>query len=439
MRLALCFALGVGLSLAQSPSAVVFENVRIFRGSGDTLSGPSHILVSGNKITRIATSPIPDPAGTAVTRIAGGGRVLMPGLINAHSHLMFASVSQLTLMTADVGLVHIAGAKAAEATLMQGFTSVRDVGGPVFGLKQAIDAGLTIGPRIWPSGASISQTGGHGDFRIPTEVPSPPGAFSYAERMGATALADGPDSIRMRSREQLMRGASQLKVMAGGGAASMFDPLDVTQYTGPELRAAVEAAENWGTYVAVHAYTPRAVRQSIEAGVKCVDHGHLLDEDTVKLMAEKKVWWSLQPFVDDRKSGFEEGSPNRIKQLQVMKGTERAYALAKKYRVKTAWGTDTLFNAESARNEGEKLVWTSRFVSPAEVLTMATSANGELLALSGLRSPYEGKLGVVEEGALADLLLVNGDPIADLKLLADPAKNLLVIMKDGRIYKNLVK
>lgn len=439
MRLALCFALGVGLSLAQSPSAVVFENVRIFRGSGDTLSGPSHILVSGNKITRIATSPIPDPAGTAVTRIAGGGRVLMPGLINAHSHLMFASVSQLTLMTADVGLVHIAGAKAAEVTLMQGFTSVRDVGGPVFGLKQAIDAGLTIGPRIWPSGASISQTGGHGDFRIPTEVPSPPGAFSYAERMGATALADGPDSIRMRSREQLMRGASQLKVMAGGGAASMFDPLDVTQYTGPELRAAVEAAENWGTYVAVHAYTPRAVRQSIEAGVKCVDHGHLLDEDTVKLMAEKKVWWSLQPFVDDRKSGFEEGSPNRIKQLQVMKGTERAYALAKKYRVKTAWGTDTLFNAESARNEGEKLVWTSRFVSPAEVLTMATSANGELLALSGLRSPYEGKLGVVEEGALADLLLVNGDPIADLKLLADPAKNLLVIMKDGRIYKNLVK
>jgi imidazolonepropionase-like amidohydrolase len=147
----------------------------------------------------------------------------------------------------------------------------------------------------------------------------------------------------------------------------------------------------------------------------------------------------LQPFVDDRKSGFEEGSPNRIKQLQVMKGTERAYALAKKYRVKTAWGTDTLFNAESARNEGEKLVWTSRFVSPAEVLTMATSANGELLALSGLRSPYEGKLGVVEEGALADLLLVNGDPIADLKLLSDPAKNLLVIMKDGRIYKNLVK
>jgi imidazolonepropionase-like amidohydrolase len=439
MRLPISFVWALGLLSAQTPNAVVFENVRIFRGSGDSLTAPSHVLVTGNKIARISASPIPDPPGAAVTRVAGAGKTLMPGLINAHSHLMFASVSQLTMMTADVGLVHIAAAKTAEATLMQGFTSARDVGGPIFGLKQAIDAGIAPGPRIWPSGASISQTGGHGDFRIPTEVPAPPGSFSYAERMGATALADSPDAIRMRSREQLMRGASQLKVMAGGGAASIFDPLDVTQYTAPELRAAVEAAENWGTYVTVHAYTPRAVRQSIEAGVKCIDHGHLLDEDTVKLMAAKGVWWSLQPFVDERKSGFEEGSPNRIKQLQVMKGTERAYALAKKYRVKTAWGTDTLFNAEAARQEGEKLIWTSRFVTPAEVLTMATSANGELLALSGLRSPYEGKLGVVEEGALADLLLVNGDPIADLKLFTDPAKNLLVIMKDGRVYKNLVK
>lgn len=439
MRITICFAFGVGLAIAQTPPAVIFENVRIFRGSGDALSAPSHVLVSGNKIERISPNPVPNPPGAAVTRIQGGGRTLMPGLINAHAHLMFASLSQITMLTADAGLVHIAGSKAAEATLMQGFTTVRDLGGPIFGLKQAIDAGITSGPRIWPSGATISQTGGHGDFRIPTEVPAPPGAFSYAERLGATALADSPDSIRMRSREQLMRGASQLKVMAGGGAASMFDPLDVTQYTVPEIRAAVEAAENWGTYVAVHAYTPHAVRQSIEAGVKCIDHGHLLDEDTVKLMAAKGVWWSLQPFVDERKSGFEEGSPNRIKQLQVMKGTERAYALAKKHRVKVAWGTDTLFNAEAARQEGEKLIWTTRFHTPAEVLTMATSANGELLALSGLRTPYEGKLGVVEEGALADLLLVDGDPLTDLKLLTDPGKNLLVIMKDGRVYKNILK
>lgn len=439
MRLPVVLVLALGMVSAQTPTAAIFENVRIFRGTGDTLSAPSHVLVSGNKIERISPNPIADPPGATVTRIAGGGRTLMPGLINAHSHLMFATLPQIAMLTADAGLVHIAGAKAAESKLMQGFTSVRDVGGPIFGLKQAIDAGITPGPRIWPSGATISQTGGHGDFRIPTEVPAPPNSFSYAERLGATALADSPDTVRMRSREQLMRGASQLKVMAGGGASSMFDPLDVTQYTVPELRAAVEAAENWGTYVTVHAYTPRAVRQSIEAGVKCIDHGHLLDEDTVKLMAAKGVWWSLQPFVDERKSGFEEGSPNRLKQLQVMKGTERAYALAKKYRVKVAWGTDTLFNAEASRKEGEKLIWTTRFHTPAEVLAMATSANGELLALSGLRSSYEGKLGVVEEGALADLLLVNGDPVADLKLLTEPATNLLVIMKDGRIYKNLLK
>jgi imidazolonepropionase-like amidohydrolase len=159
----------------------------------------------------------------------------------------------------------------------------------------------------------ISQTGGHGDFRLPTELPAPPGYFSFSERIGAVAIADNPDEVRLRAREQLALGASQIKLMAGGGVSSSYDPLDVTQYTVPELRAAVEAADNWGTYVTVHAYTPRAVRQAIEAGVKCIEHGQLLDEPTVKLMAEKGLWWSLQPFTDDGSSTFAEGSPNRVK------------------------------------------------------------------------------------------------------------------------------
>jgi imidazolonepropionase-like amidohydrolase len=155
----------------------------------------------------------------------------------------------------------------------------------VFGLKRGIDLGLVPGPRIWPSGAFISQSGGHGDFRLPNELPAAPGSFSFSERVGAAAIADNPDTVRLRAREQLALGASQLKLMAGGGVASSFDPLDVTQYTVPELRAAVEAAENWGTYVTVHAYTPRAVRQAIEAGVQCIDHGQMLDEATAQLMA----------------------------------------------------------------------------------------------------------------------------------------------------------
>jgi imidazolonepropionase-like amidohydrolase len=234
-----------------------------------------------------------------------------------------------------------------------------------------------------------------------------------------------------------MRGASQIKLMAGGGVSSHYDPLDVTQFTVPELRAAVEAAENWGTYVTVHAYTPRAVRQALEAGVTCIDHGQLLDESTAKLMAEKGVWWSLQPFLADRPSEFPEGSPNRLKQLEMNRGTDSAYALAKQFGIKTAWGSDILFNPELAAMQGAELTKLVRWYTPAQVLKMATADNAELLALSGRRSPYQGKLGVVEVGALADLLLVDGDPLQDLALLEDPGKNFLMIMKDGRIFKNL--
>ena len=416
--------------------AVVIENVRIFNGTSDGLSAPSNVLIVGNVIKSISSAPLGDPAGASVTRIHGGGRTLMPGLIDAHTHLMFATVPQMLVFTSDIGYLNVAAVKAANDMLMRGFTSIRDLGGPVFGLKKGIDAGLVPGPRIWPSGAFISQTGGHGDFRLPNELPAHPGDYSYTERVGATAIADNADTVRQRTREQLALGASQIKLMAGGGVASSFDPLDVTQYTVPELRAAVEAAENWGTYVTVHAYTPRAVRQAIEAGVKCIDHGQLLDEPTVKLMAEKGVWWSLQPFTDDQPSAFAEGSPNRIKQLKMFSGTDNAYTLAKKYRIKTAWGTDTLFSAETAAKQGATLAKMVRWYSPAVVLKMATADNAELLALSGLRSPYAGKLGVVEEGALADLLLVEGNPVENITLIAEPDKNFALIMKDGKIYKN---
>jgi imidazolonepropionase-like amidohydrolase len=360
----------------------------------------------------------------------------MPGLIDAHTHVMFATLPQAAILTSDLGFINIAAAKGAGDMLMRGFTSVRDLGGPVFGLKRGIDAGMVAGPRIWPAGAFISQTGGHGDFRLPNDLPAQPGDFTFSERVGAAAIADNADVVRQRAREQLALGASQVKLMAGGGVSSSYDPLDVTQYTVPELRAAVEAAENWGTYVTVHAYTPRAVRQAIEAGVKCIDHGQLLDDATAKLMAEKGIWWSLQPFVDDKPSAFPEGSPNRLKQLEMFGGTDKAYALAKKHRIRTAWGTDNLFSAANEALQGASLAKMVRWYTPAEVLRMATADNAELLALSGLRSPYPGKLGVVEKGALADLLLVDGDPIANIKLIEDPAKNFVLIMKDGRIHKN---
>jgi imidazolonepropionase-like amidohydrolase len=419
--------------------ALLFENVRVFTGTADRLTPPQNVLVVGNLIRTVSPAPIEPPAGAAVTRIDGGGRTLMPGLIDAHTHLMFATLPQVALLTADIGYVQIAAGKGATEMLLRGFTSARDLGGPVFGLKKAIDTGVIPGPRIWPAGAFVSQSGGHGDFRLPTEVPARPGDWSYGERVGAAAIADDPDTVRKRVREQLQLGASQVKLMAGGGISSAFDPLDVTQYSVAELRAAVEAAENWGTYVTVHAYTPRAVRQAIEAGVQCIDHGQLLDEATAKLMAEKGVWWSLQPFLDDGTAAFPEGSPNRIKQKQMQAGTDLAYRLAKKYGIRTAFGVDALFDPKAAARQGEWLVRLLRWYTPAEALRMATAGNAELLALSGPRNPYPGLLGVVAKGALADLLLVDGDPLANLALLADPEKNLAVIVKDGQVYKNSLR
>jgi imidazolonepropionase-like amidohydrolase len=434
------FALG-SFGLAQTaPPLVLFKNVRIFDGKANVLSAPSNVLVRGNKIEKISSGTIPVDRKADTRIIQGGGRTLMPGMIDAHWHAMMAVPSLNVAMVADEGFLNLVAGREARNTLMRGFTSVRDLSGPVFGLKRAIDTGVIEGPRIWPAGAMISQTGGHGDFRMPYELPkalgNPP---SHQEASGGSAIADNPDEVRLRSREQFMRGAVFLKLAAGGGVASNYDPLDASQYTEAEFRAAVEAAENMGTYVTVHAYTPRAVQTAIRGGVRCIDHGQLLDEATAKLIADKGIWLCLQPFLDDQDAApFPPGSDNRAKQLQMDSGTDTAYALAKKYKIKTAWGTDVLFDAKLAARQGAQLAKMVRWYTPAEALIMATSTNAELLTLSGPRNPYPGKLGVVEEGALADLLLVEGDPIANIKLIEDPAKNLVVIMKDGKIVKDIL-
>jgi len=417
----------------------VFSNVRIFDGKSGRLSPPSNVLVRGNTIEKISTDPISVDRRADTTLIDGKGHTLMPGLIDAHWHAMMAATPLNVLMTADVGYLNLLASAEAGKTLMRGFTTIRDLGGPVFGLKRAIDEGVVIGPRIYPSGAMITTTGGHGDFRQIWELPRVIGGpLTHIEELGAAIIADSPDEVRTRVREQLMQGASQIKLMAGGGVASPHSPLDVSTFTEPELHAAVEAAENWGTYVTVHAYTSAAIQRSIAAGVKCIEHGHLMDEATAKLMAERGVWLSTQPFTGDEESNpFPPGSDQYAKKMKVAAGTENVYALAKKYNLKTAWGSDVLFDAAQADRQGAILTRMTRWYTSAEALKMATSVNGELLALSGPRNPYPGKLGVVETGALADLLLVDGDPIANIKLIEDPAKNFLVIMKDGKIYKNI--
>jgi imidazolonepropionase-like amidohydrolase len=437
MLSAACLLAVAAAARAQAdPPETLFRNVRVFDGMADRLSAPTSVLVRGNLIAAIGPAA---RGSAAATIVEGGGRTLMPGLIDAHTHLSFSSLMPEQMLAPNVtpATVQAAAAAEAERMLLRGFTTARDMGGPIFELKARIDSGAAMGPRVWPSGAVISQTAGHGDFRTPAERSRRFfGKPAQAELLDATFIADGREEVLTATRENLRRGASQIKLMAGGGVSSDYDPLDVAQYTLDELRAAVEAAEDWNSYVAVHAYTPRAVQKAIAAGVKVIEHGQLLDEATARLMAEKGIWWSLQPFIEDgTDSRFAEGTPNREKQKQMYAGTDTAFALAKKHRVKIAFGTDKL-DPKSTDRQNADLVKMRRWFTPVEVLRMATSGNAGLLALSGPRAPYRGRLGVVQEGALADLLLVDGDPIANLDLMADPARNFRLIMKDGKIHKN---
>lgn len=420
---------------AQPPPAekqTLFTNVRIFDGKSAKLTAPTNVLVKGNVIAAIGANA----KSSTATIINGGGRTLMPGLIDNHVHITMSAWTQEEALADGVTSadLEVKAAKESEAMLMRGFTAVRDLGGPVFELKAGIDAGKYKGPRIWPSGPMVSQTSGHGDSRLPSERSRVFfGERGRAENLGVSYVADGRPEVLAATREALRFGASQIKVHAGGGAATAYDPLDVSQYTLDELKAAVEAADDWNTYVTVHAYTVRSVRRAIEAGVKSIEHGQLLDEDTIRLMAEKGIWLSLQ--VLDPAPATQTQAVKEKKQ-QVVDGTDFAYRMAKKYNVKLAWGTDFLFYPPQNANQNKDMLKLRKWFTAAEILKMVTNDNAELLALSGPRSPYKGKLGVVETGALADLLLVNGDPTTNLEVVADPEKNMMVIMKDGKIYKN---
>lgn len=428
-----------GTAHAQAPdrpdqsAETLFRNVRVFDGSTPRLSAPTDVLVRGNLIAAIGADAQPGPQATV---IEGRGRTLMPGLIDVHVHLTFGALTMPQLLSPDLtpASADQQAAVQAERMLLRGFTSVRDVGGPVWTLKAGIDAGKFRGPRIWPSGPVISQTAGHGDFRLPSERSRRFfGEASRAEKLGATFIADGRDEVLTAVRENLRFGASQIKLMAGGGTSSDYDPLDVTQYTLDEMKAAVEAAEDWGTYVTVHAYHPRAIRRAVEAGVRCIEHGQLLDEATLKLLAERGVWLSTQTLMASSPNMLE---TRREKRKPVIEGQERLWPMAKRLGVKLAWGTDFLFEPDVNPEQNSYILRLTPWFTAAEILKLVTHDNAQLLALSGLRAPYRGELGVVRAGALADLILVEGDPIANLELVADPERNFAVIMKDGRIYKN---
>jgi imidazolonepropionase-like amidohydrolase len=428
------FGLRAAAAEPASPRPTLFTNLGLFDGVANRIRRGTSVLVSGNVIEALPS------AGEHVenaTVIDCGGRTLMPGLIDAHWHAVLCGISEAAAMTADLPYVFFVAGREAERTLMRGFTTVRDVGGPVFPLKRAIDESIVTGPRIFPSGAMVSQTAGHGDFRLRTEIPRvPTSALSVAEAAGVSAIADGADEVLRRVREQLLLGASQIKIVVGGGVSSLYDPLDTTQYTAPEIRAAVLAAGDWGSYVCSHVYTPTGIARALAAGVQSIEHGQLADEETVRKIVAAGAWWCLQPFLVDEDANPTSRPQQQRDQAEVAAGTVTSYQLAKKHGANVAFGTDILFSPANTSTQGKQLTKLARWYSNVDVLRMATSENAKLLALSGNRNPYPGKLGVIAPGALADLIVLDGDPTANLDLIADPESSMKLIMKDGTIYRN---
>lgn len=422
-------------SVAQETAVakILFRELRLFDGKSNTLRTGVQVLVENNKIIAVDEANNSAPADAVVINCRNG--VLMPGLIDAHWHTIFAAVPLNILLGGDPGIIFAASTAEAERTLLRGFTTVRDLGGPVFSFKQAVDGGIIPGPRIYPSGAMITTSGGHGDLRLPTEIPRDSGRLSSSELLGGSAIADSIGDLRLRVREQLLQGASQIKIVGSGGVSSPRSPLDMTTFSEEELRAAVDVARDWNTYVATHAYTPGAVQRALAAGVSCIEHAHLIDEKTARLIAEKGAWLSTQPFLTMEDAASQSG-PGLERIQQLFAGTPRIYEFARKYGIKTAWGSDVLFSPELGPRQNFMLTHLRNWYSTAETLQMATSQNAELLALSTYRNPYPGKLGVIEADAWADIIVVDGNPLDDISLLEDPQRYLSVIMKDGRIHKN---
>lgn len=411
----------------------LIKNVSVWDGISDQVKGEVQVLIENNLVAEVAKD-ISVPAGASI--IDGKGGTLIPGLSDAHVHLTMTMSSKETRNNAHWMYTSIRASKAAENFLRLGFTTVRDLGGPVFGLKRAIDEGLVPGPRIYPSGAFISQTSGHGDMRNPNDLhPHWSGNIHAMDVQGWSYMVDGVPEVLKASRENLKNGATQLKVMAGGGISSDFDPLHSVQFRPEELAAAVQAAADWDTYVAVHIYTPPGIIRALNAGVKCIDHGHLIDEEAMKLLKEKDAWlvpqsyWSLLPDME----GLSESQ--LVKMRAVKAGAVTEMELAKKYGVNLAYGTDAYGRLGGEDWALKEFSSRSRWYSPVEILRQATSENARLFALSGQTNPYtEGLLGVIKKGAYADLLIYQSNPLEDIEVIVNYQEQLQLIMKDGKVF-----
>ena len=405
--------------------STLFRHGRIFDGTGEDLLEDVEVLVEGSRIVEVSDVPI--RSGTAEV-VDLRGRTLMPGLIDAHFHAIAASPDLGAVEHMPPSLIAQHARANLEATLQRGFTTVRDAAGADYGLSRAIEAGLIDGPRLFYSGHALSQTGGHGDFR---SYESGPALCSCG--LGArhfSTVADGVPEVRRAAREELRRGATQIKIMGSGGVSSPSDPISNLQYSEEEIRAAVWEAHSWGTYVMAHVYTPEAIRRCVEYGVRSVEHANLIDAGTAAFAAERGAF--VVPTLATYESLGRRGAALGLPRVSLDKlGTVSDAGVAsleilRDAGVKTGFGTDLL----GAMHEDQLTEFgiRARALPNAEILRQATSVNAELLGRAG-------EIGTVAPGALADLIVVDGDPVADLGVLSGRGERISLVMKDGRVFK----
>lgn len=451
---ALAFA-GLGaspLTAQEPPFPILFTNVHVFDGVSEDRIENANVLVVGNLIAEVSTEPL---VAANARIIDGGGRTLMPGLIDSHTHLYATGVFQTFagLQAAKWDQIGAVATENAKDYLYDGYTTVRDTGGMAAGLRELIDAGTVEGPRIYAAGAAIGPTSGHGDWRNPEQRTFDQSPSDLGSRLNMSYVADGPDEIRKASRLNFAHGSSFLKLMAGGGVSSELDPLWSLAYSVEEMAAAVEAASFFDTYVTVHAYTDQTVNMALDAGVRSLEHGQMVSEETVMRIADEGIFWALNVAgMDPQLLNHPNYSMPTVKPKleEYIEGSKNLVAYIKKHKPKIVHNVDTVLSTipfGRAHRDFEKFYFAELFGNYA-FLVAATSTGGELARLTGRRNPYPGKLGVIEEGAYADILIVDGNPLEDLSVLgANPKwfdaplrdrgfETIRVIMKDGAIYKN---
>ena len=406
----------------------LFRNVKLLDPGQDELLGGQEVLVEGEVIRELSDRPI-QPANATV--IDGGGRTLMPGLIDCHVHVFLSELNIRNLEHVPLTLMTARAAELMRGMIDRGFTTVRDTGGADWGIKAAVEGRLLPGPRLFISGRAIGPTGGHSDSRRRTDGGAPCGCCNAM--VFTMALADGPDEVRRSAREQMRQGADQVKIMMSGGVASPYDPLDSLQYSPGEVAAVVEEAQAFGRYVCAHAYTPEAITRAMQGGVRTIEHGNLIDEPAARLMAEKGAFLvaNLVTYhaMKERAAQLGMSADMLAKNDVVLEAGYRSLEICKRAGVPVAYGSDLLGPLQE--EQSREFLIRREVMKPIEVIRSATTVAARVLR-------REGTLGVIAPGALADLLLVDGNPLLDLGLFQNQGAHLTAIMKGGTFHKNLL-